>query len=88
MLFHLSKSEFDTLSKNDLRIFRNAIKYQYDSNWTSIVFEDGTKIQIKDEETSYGFIDRFGQVTEIIENNQYDILVLILVAVDSIINTA
>ena len=48
VLLHLNKNDYESISEKDLKVFRNAARYQYVSDWTSLIFEDGTGIQIKD----------------------------------------
>lgn len=53
-VFDLDKSEFDSITKKDFKLFRTTAKHQYQPDWTTIRFEDGTGIQVINDDIKYG----------------------------------
>lgn len=72
-VFDLDKSEFNSITEKDFKLLRTAAKHQYQTDWTTIRFEDGTGIQIIDDDIKYGDLNRIGQITNVISEGYQDL---------------
>lgn len=70
-VYKLDKEEFLELADADFRLFNNSISSSGSGGdgWISILFKDGTGIQIMDGKKQYGFISNIGEIIEPIQDN-------------------
>lgn len=71
----VSLNELKTISNSDLKVFYNALKFQYSKyDWVSLIFNDGSGLQFVkgDQFGTYGEVDDLGCIKENTIKHQVD----------------
>ena len=63
-IIRMDYKAYHTIPKGDIDHFNRNYEHLFDTDWVSIMFEDGMGIQFVDGEERYGSMDAWGRVTK------------------------